>query len=63
MNIYSKYLLFRCKEAIIHLEEASDSSSSTLVPVHPSHDATSLDVCSTGVVGDTLETPHQRHIC
>ena len=39
-----------------HLEEAGDGSSATLVPVHPSHDSTSLDVSSSSVVGDALET-------
>lgn len=39
----------------MHLEEAGNGSSSTLVPVHPSHDSTSLDVSSSSVVGDTLE--------
>lgn len=44
-----------------HLEEACNRSSSTLVSVHPSHETTGLDVCSTSVVGDALETPHTDH--
>lgn len=40
---------------VIHLEEACDGCGSTLVPVHPSHETSSLDVSSTGVVSDALE--------
>lgn len=39
---------------VIHLEEACDGCSSTLVPVHPCHETSSLDVSSTGVVSDAL---------
>lgn len=38
-----------------YLEEPSNSCSSTLVPVHPGHEASSLDVCSSCVVSDALE--------
>lgn len=40
---------------VIHLEEARDGCGPTLVPVHPSHETSSLDVGSTSVVGDALE--------
>lgn len=42
-----------------HLKEASNGSSSTLVSVHPSHEPTSLDVSSSSVIGDSLETPNK----
>lgn len=38
------------------LKEAGHGSSSTLVPVHPGHEASGLDVGSAGVVGDALES-------
>lgn len=44
-----------------HLEESSHSSSSTFVSVHPSHEASSLDVSSTSVVGDALETEEKKN--
>lgn len=43
-------------DAAFYLEEPGDGSSSTLVPVHPSHKPSSLDVGSTSVISDALET-------
>lgn len=40
---------------LTYLEEAGDGGGSTLVSVHPGHEPTSLDVGSTGVVGDALK--------
>lgn len=47
------------RNCVVYLEEASDSCSPTLVPVHAGHAASSLDVGSTGVIGDALQNTKQ----
>lgn len=47
-------ILTQHRPCVIHLEEASDGCGPTLVPVHPSHETTSLDVGSARVIGDSL---------
>lgn len=56
----SLQIYYSSAEDVADLKEAGDSSSSTLVSVHPSHKTASLDVGSTSVVGDALETPHKN---
>lgn len=45
-----------------YLEEASNSCSATLVPVHAGHAASGLDVGAAGVVGNALQEARKRAV-
>ena len=47
-------LLCSLSLSLSHLEETCNKGCAALVPVHASHDATSLDVSTTSVIGDPL---------